>query len=31
VPMLARRIDRASYRVLGPTFGPSPSPSQSGG
>ncbi len=27
----ARRIDRASYRVLGPRFGPSPSPSQSGG
>ena len=32
VPALARKIDRASYRVLGPKFGPSASasPSQSG-
>jgi multiple sugar transport system substrate-binding protein len=30
VPRLARKIDRASYGVLGPTFGPSASPSQSG-
>jgi multiple sugar transport system substrate-binding protein len=30
VPELARKIDRASYGVLGPTFGPSASPSQSG-
>jgi len=29
VPRIARRIDRASYRVLGPKFGPSPNPSQS--
>jgi multiple sugar transport system substrate-binding protein len=29
VPRLTRKIDRASYRVLGPTFGPSASPSQS--
>ena len=27
VPRLARRIDRASYRLLGPRFGPSASPS----
>lgn len=27
VPRYARRIDRASYRILGPTFGPSASPS----
>jgi multiple sugar transport system substrate-binding protein len=27
VPRLARRIDRASYRILGPTYGPSASPS----
>jgi multiple sugar transport system substrate-binding protein len=31
VPRLARRIDRASYRVLGPKLGPSASPTQSGG
>jgi multiple sugar transport system substrate-binding protein len=31
VPRLARKIDRASYRVLGPKLGPSASPSQSGG
>jgi multiple sugar transport system substrate-binding protein len=31
VPRLARKIDRASYRVLGPRFGPSASPSQSPG
>ena len=30
VPRIARRIDRASYRVLGPKLGPSASPSQSG-
>jgi multiple sugar transport system substrate-binding protein len=29
VPRTTRRIDRASYRVLGPRFGPSPSPSPS--
>jgi multiple sugar transport system substrate-binding protein len=29
VPRTARRIDRASYRVLGPRLGPSPSPSPS--
>jgi multiple sugar transport system substrate-binding protein len=29
VPRLARKIDRASYRVLGPKFGPSANPSQS--
>jgi len=28
VPRMARRIDRASFRVLGPKFGPSPNPSQ---
>ncbi len=31
VPRLARKIDRASYRVLGPKFGPSAGPSQSPG
>jgi len=31
VPRVARRIDRASYRVLGPRFGPSANPSQSTG
>ena len=31
VPRLARKIDRASYGVLGPKFGPTPSPSQSAG
>jgi multiple sugar transport system substrate-binding protein len=31
VPALARKIDRASYRVLGPKFGPSARPTQSGG
>jgi multiple sugar transport system substrate-binding protein len=30
VPRIARKIDRASYRVLGPKLGPSASPSQSG-
>jgi multiple sugar transport system substrate-binding protein len=30
VPLTSRRIDRASYGVLGPTFGPSASPSGSG-
>jgi multiple sugar transport system substrate-binding protein len=29
VPRTTRRIDRASYRVLGPRFGPSPSPTPS--
>jgi multiple sugar transport system substrate-binding protein len=29
VPRMARKIDHASYRVLGPKFGPSLSPSQS--
>jgi hypothetical protein len=31
VPRLARRIDRRSYRVLGPKFGPSPIPRPSSG
>jgi multiple sugar transport system substrate-binding protein len=31
VPRLSRQIDRASYRVIGPRFGPSPNPSQSAG
>jgi multiple sugar transport system substrate-binding protein len=31
VPRLARRIDRASYRVIGPRLGPTPAPSQSPG
>jgi multiple sugar transport system substrate-binding protein len=31
VPLLTRRIDRASYRILGPTFGPSSTASPSGG
>jgi multiple sugar transport system substrate-binding protein len=31
VPRLARRIDRASYRILGPKLGPSPLASQSAG
>jgi multiple sugar transport system substrate-binding protein len=31
VPRQARRIDRASYRILGPRLGPSAGPSQSGG
>ncbi|MGC4110712.1 MAG: extracellular solute-binding protein [Nocardioides sp.] len=31
VPRLSRQIDRASYRVIGPTLGPSASPSQSSG
>jgi multiple sugar transport system substrate-binding protein len=31
VARTARRIDRASYRVLGPRLGPSASPDQSGG
>ncbi len=31
VPRMARMIDRASYRVIGPKFGPSPSPSQTAG
>jgi multiple sugar transport system substrate-binding protein len=31
VPRLARKIDRASYRVLGPRFGPTANPSQSPG
>jgi multiple sugar transport system substrate-binding protein len=31
VARTARRIDRASYRVLGPRLGPSADPSQSGG
>jgi multiple sugar transport system substrate-binding protein len=31
VPRLSRRIDRTSYRILGPRLGPSASPSQSGG
>jgi multiple sugar transport system substrate-binding protein len=31
VPRLTRRIDRASYRILGPKFGPTPSPTQPAG
>lgn len=31
VPRLTRKIDRASYRVLGPKLGPTAIPSQSGG
>jgi multiple sugar transport system substrate-binding protein len=31
VPRMTRKIDRASYGVLGPKFGPSASPSQSAG
>jgi multiple sugar transport system substrate-binding protein len=31
VPRAARRVDRASYRILGPTYGPSANPSQSSG
>jgi multiple sugar transport system substrate-binding protein len=31
VPRLARKVDRASYRIIGPRLGPSASPSQSGG
>jgi multiple sugar transport system substrate-binding protein len=30
VPRLARRADRASYRIIGPRLGPSAGPSQSG-
>jgi multiple sugar transport system substrate-binding protein len=31
VPRVARRVDRASYRILGPRLGPSAAPTQSGG
>ncbi len=31
VPRLTRKVDRTSYRIIGPRFGPSASPSQSGG
>jgi multiple sugar transport system substrate-binding protein len=31
VPRLARKVDRTSYRIIGPRLGPSASPTQSGG